>query len=190
MRETVHQDGGNSVTTVYEYPDEESKEYNATSIDQDGKVVDVKTSSTSSGASPGSPPGGGVDQPSEDAITCADIAAAWEAFKARCDQSNWNSYECQQYIRMSNSCVDAALIIPTPDGDFTCKSNPTLDLRKYECERKKGIEQPGDDGRSSSCDPPKGNLDEHKPSVQDRSIPTDVCRDPRAHQCNPESMVP
>lgn len=184
MEYTEHPDGS---TTVKKF-DKDGKLVSEDSYDEDGMPLgDSDTPPQGQPASPstsqpGTPPAGGAGQPAPDAVTCENIAARWAAFKERCDQSDWRSYECEQYIRVSNRCPDARLINPGPDGDLTCQSKqPPKDMRRDACERRKMFERATPDSLGG-C-----NL-----AGTDRVtglLPADICQDPRAY-CSLDAMVP
>lgn len=184
MEYTEHDDGS---TTVKKF-DKDGKLVSTETFNEDGMPLgDADAPPQGEPASPpssqpSSPPGGGAGQPDPDAVTCEDKAARWAAFKQRCDQSDWKSYECEQYIRVSNHCPDAALINPGPDGDLTCQpKNPPRDSREEACERRKMVELRTPDSLSN-CQFVDKNL---LPEI----FPSDICRDPRAY-CVLDAMVP
>lgn len=87
--------------------------------------------------------GGSLLPVGEDGMTkCERIQLWWEQKKALCETSKWKTYECQQLLREANNCVDAAEIVPTPDGDFTCptrRDTTREEAAALDCERKRGV---------------------------------------------------
>lgn len=114
------------------------------------------------------PPGGG------DGTSCAERKAAWEAFKGRCDRSDWRSYECIAFVRNLNGCVDMRRIRPGPEGDLTCPAPPSEADRqaqeKRECERRGQFARPVPGG-SFNCERPPVPFEKPKVGI-------DICTGP------------
>jgi hypothetical protein len=85
-------------------------------------------------------------------------------------------------LRIFTVCADPALVDPSPDGNgVVCPHDGGMtdeEFRALECERKKGVMQPGGFG-TDLCKP-----------KEDLELPAkDICEDPQA-QCLPDSLVP
>lgn len=113
---------------------------------------------------------------------CEQLAAWWAMKKAHCESSNWQTYDCQETLRIFTGCADPALVMPTPDGDgVVCPhvgSMTNEDFRRISCEKKSMVMMPSGFGTQLCVSP--GNL--HAPS-------RDICLDPRA-QCRPDMLIP
>ena len=48
---------------------------------------------------------------------CEQMASRWERMKSYCEQSQWQTYDCQEILRIFTGCADSALVYPTPDGN-------------------------------------------------------------------------
>ena len=60
--------------------------------------------------------------------SCADVAAAWNRFKAYCEESHWKVYKCMSFLARVNGCADPSLIHPSPEGDdMTCPDKARVD---------------------------------------------------------------
>ena len=77
---------------------------------------------------------------------CQQAEDSWEFWKTYCeaDGNNWQTYNCQEILRVFTGCADPALVYPAPDGDgFVCpqtKAEFSLETaRKSACERQRGI---------------------------------------------------
>jgi hypothetical protein len=122
--------------------------------------------------------------------SCEQIQAQWDAFKEYCEQSNWQVYRCEAFLRALNGCVDPALINPGPDGDLTCPERATTDKKQRAklaylaaCEKRKMIATPIDDGGMVCIAPELDRL----------PVGIDLCNDPRVmpgpDQC-PGAVIP
>ena len=85
--------------------------------------------------------------------SCSEIEARWQRFKASCEESGWNAFNCQAFLAAANHCVDPRLINPGPDGDMTCPARAKLDkwgkakvAWVEQCRRRKWIMTPGERG--------------------------------------------
>jgi hypothetical protein len=122
--------------------------------------------------------------------SCEQIQAQWDAFKEYCEQSDWQVYRCEAFLRALNGCVDPALINPGPDGDLTCPERATTDKKQRAklaylaaCEKRKMIATPIDDGGMVCIAPELDRL----------PVGIDLCNDPRVmpgpDQC-PGAVIP
>jgi thiol-disulfide isomerase/thioredoxin len=112
---------------------------------------------------------------------CEQFAEWWERKKEYCEQSNWQSYDCMEVLRIFTGCADPALVYPTPDGGIGCPLTSSMtdeDWRRLECERRSMIEMPsGFDSKQCM-------------SADKFELPSrDICSDPRA-MCRPDMLVP
>lgn len=56
--------------------------------------------------------------------SCETLKAQWEWFKSECERTGgWDrpGDKCNELLRRENGCVSTTLIMPTPDGDNTCR---------------------------------------------------------------------
>jgi thiol-disulfide isomerase/thioredoxin len=105
---------------------------------------------------PGVPGIPGVDTPVDESgmSKCEQLAQTWERIKEYCSQpgNDWQSYNCQEILRVFTGCADSALVYPTPEGGLGCplKSGMTdEEFRAYECKRKQMIWNSGAGGRKN-----------------------------------------
>lgn len=108
--------------------------------------------------------------------SCEERQRAWEMFKEYCAQSDWQAYQCADFVRKLNGCVDMTLINPGPEGDLTCPAWGRDDdggaRRAWaeDCKRRSMIMMPVPDGRSLCA----------LPAVLDTpALGIDPCNDPR-----------
>jgi hypothetical protein len=88
------------------------------------------------------------------AKTCEDAKKAWEKFKGYCESNGWQTYECMSFVAHLNKCADPSLVNPGPEGAYTCSARndvELIDACKKQCEAKKGISQPGNEGVNKDC---------------------------------------
>jgi hypothetical protein len=122
--------------------------------------------------------------------SCEQIQAQWAAFKEYCEQSDWQVYRCEAFLRKLNGCVDPALINPGPDGDLTCPERATTDKKQRAklaylaaCEKRKMIATPIDNGGMVCI----------APELDQLPVGIDLCNDPRVmpgpDQC-PGAVIP
>ena len=120
--------------------------------------------------------------PNNPVSRCEQIQSRWAQLKANCEQSNWQTYECEQVLRTFHGCVDLAEIYPTPDGGVACAqpSNWTAaQAREEACRRRGMISIPDSDGFGhDGCQPPD-NLG---------TLEQEICLDPAA-MCRPDAML-
>jgi hypothetical protein len=57
-----------------------------------------------------------------DSRSCADAAAAMQAFVSYCSQpgNSWQSYDCMSVVARLNGCADPGLVLPAPDQESIC----------------------------------------------------------------------
>lgn len=129
----------------------------------------------------GTPAGGGVESRPCNSImnpgcvdSCAQMQMWWSTFLARCEDSNWQEYQCQKMLRPN--CPDPALIYPGPDGSVSCMdSGVQMDSSaKAACEDRLGIMNCGEEDCRCDMDLERGR----RPDPRE----TAVC-DPR--MCDP-----
>ena len=113
---------------------------------------------------------------------CEQLAESWARKKAECEASNWQTYSCQEMLRIFTGCADPALVDPSPDGNgVVCPHDGGMtddEFRALECERRKGIMVPSGFG-TDLCTP-----------KEDLELPAkDICEDPQA-ECWSDSLVP
>jgi hypothetical protein len=81
-------------------------------------------------------------------------------FKTMCEQSDWKSFPCVDFLRKVNGCVDITLINPGPEGDLTCpswgqetKAERSRRAWSEHCKRKRWIMIPLENGRPACAAP-------------------------------------
>ncbi|MCB0056571.1 MAG: hypothetical protein KDE45_06095 [Caldilineaceae bacterium] len=126
-----------------------------------------------------SQPTPGMADPDNQGGGCEQLQMWWEQKKAYCEQSNWQTYDCEQILRTFHGCVDTAEIYPTPDGGVAC-AQPTgmtpAQQREEACRRRGMIELPSGFG-ADSCQP-----------LENVTLPQqDICLDPAA-MCRPDAI--
>lgn len=130
-------------------------------------------------------PDAGQPDPDDPRSRCERAADSWARFRTDCDRSGWQTFTCQEFLRLLSGCVSTALIQPTPDGGTACADRAASgDPRQANCERRKRFEGAGGApglgrflDRVSSCAAP----------VVDGPGPSDICLDPHA-QCRPDLL--
>jgi hypothetical protein len=105
--------------------------------------------------------------------SCEQIQARWSAFKSYCEESNWQAYQCEAFLRTANGCVDMTLINPGPEGDMTCPTRAKVDKMKESylaaCRKRKWVSIPSGD-TDILCVAP--DFDAARPGI-------DPCNNPR-----------
>jgi hypothetical protein len=126
---------------------------------------------------PSGQPSAGIPNPDSRAGNCAAMEAWWKSIAAKCDMSGWQTYECSRIVRLQNHCVDAALIMPDPEGDLTCpvrRGYTAGDMLESACQRRKMFE---------------GTWLESDCKLQQLELPiTEICNDPAA-MCLPDQLI-
>jgi len=73
-------------------------------------------------STPGTPGGGkkpGQSMPGPDTEGTGNACDRMQSFVNRCERNQWQSYECENFIRTVNNCAgDITVAMPTPDGDI------------------------------------------------------------------------
>lgn len=155
----------------------EDSETNSNGSDIEMGVPTVTTGGTASRAPSAGQP---IDQTGMS--KCEQLATRWQAMKDYCELSNWQTYDCQEIIRVFTGCADPALVYPTPDGNgVVCPQESGMtdkEFRQLECERKSMIMVPSGFGNDLCIS--RGDL-----AFPER----DICSDPAA-QCLPDLLVP
>jgi hypothetical protein len=88
--------------------------------------------------------------------TCDNMRSRWDSFKEHCERTGgWDrpGSDCNDLLRRTNGCVDTRLIMPSPEGDDTCRTLTGDQAQAIEeaCERQNQVMTPAEPMVDRKC---------------------------------------